>query len=65
MLRNGRPRVFRIHEEALDLLRRLGVSKRVADPVGQLPFQQDWSGEELQRRLAEQIRLGARGRAAG
>lgn len=55
VLRNGRPRVFRINEEALDLLRRFGVSKRVAEQVGQWPFQQDWSEEELQRRLAEQI----------
>ena len=55
VLRNGRPRVFRINEEALDLLRRFGVSKRVAEQVGQLPLHQDWSEEELQRRLAEQI----------
>ncbi|HEY6372501.1 MAG TPA: transposase [Candidatus Sulfotelmatobacter sp.] len=55
VLRNGRPRVCRINEEALDLLRRFGVSKRVAEQVGQLPFHQDWSEEELQRRLAEQF----------
>jgi hypothetical protein len=55
VLRNGRPRVFRINEEALDLVRRFGVSKRVAEQLGQLPFHQDWSEEELQRRLAEQI----------
>ncbi len=55
VLRNGRPRVFRINEEALDLLRRFGVSKRIAEQVGQLPLHQDWSEEELQRRLAEQI----------
>src|ERR1022692_1994676 len=42
VLRNGRPRVFRIHAEALDLLRRFGVSKRVTERVGQLPFHQDW-----------------------
>lgn len=55
VLRNGRARVFRINEEALDLLRRFGVSQRVAEQVGQLPFHQDWSQEELQRRLTEQI----------
>jgi len=55
VLRNGRPRVFRIDEEALDLLHRFGLSKRVAGQTGQLPFHQDWSEEELQRRLAEQI----------
>ena len=55
VLRNGRPRVFRINEEALDLVRRLGVSQRVAEQLGQLPLHQDWSEEELQRRLAEQI----------
>ena len=55
VLRKGRPRVFRIHEEALDLLRRFGVSKRIAEQVGQLPLHQDWSEEQLQRRLAEQI----------
>ncbi len=55
VLRNGRPRVFRLNQEALDLARRFGVSQRVAEPVGQLPFHQDWSQEELQRRLAEPI----------
>lgn len=55
VLRNGRPRVFRINEEALDLLHRFGVSKRISEQVGRLPFHQDWSEEELQRRLAEQI----------
>jgi hypothetical protein len=47
VLRNGRPRVFRINEEALDLLHRFGLSKRVAGQAGQLPFHQDWSDEEL------------------
>src|ERR1035438_7071394 len=55
VLRNGRQRVFRLNEEAWDLVRRFGVSKRVAEQLGQLPFHQDWSEEELQRRLAEQI----------
>jgi hypothetical protein len=55
VLRNGRSRVFRINEETLDLLRRFGVSKGVVGRVGQLPFHQDWSQEELQRRLTEQM----------
>ena len=55
VLRNGRPRVFRINEEALDLVRRFGASKRVVEQLGQLPFHQDWSEAELRRRLAEQI----------
>ena len=55
VLRNGRERVFRFNEEALGLLRQFGVSQRVLERVGQLPFHQDWSQEELQRRLAEQI----------
>ncbi len=55
VLRNGRPRVCRINEEALDLLVRFGVSKRVSAQVGQLPLHQDWSEAELQRRLAEQV----------
>jgi Transposase IS66 family len=55
VLRNGRQRVFRINREALDLVRRFGVSKRLAEQLGQLPFHQDWSEEEWQRRLAEQI----------
>lgn len=55
VLRNGRPRVFRLHEEALGLARRFGVSQRVSERVGQLPFHQDWSEEEFERRLAEQI----------
>ncbi len=33
-----------------------GVSQRVIEQVGQLPFHEDWSQEELQRRLTEQIR---------
>lgn len=53
VLRNGRPRVYRINEEAMELLRRFGVSKRVEEQVGQLPFHQDWREEELQQRLAE------------
>src|SRR3989440_11718141 len=55
VLRNGRERVFRFNEEALGLMLQFGVSQRVLEQVGQLPFHQDWSQEELQRRLAEQI----------
>jgi len=55
VLRNGRPRVFRIHEEALDLLLRFSVSQRVIEQVRQLPFHRDWSQEEFQPKLAEQI----------
>ena len=55
VLRNGRPRVFRLNEEALGWLRQFGVSQRVLERVGQMPFHQDWSQEELQRRLTEQI----------
>lgn len=55
MLRNGRERIFRINGETLDLLRQFGVSQRIMERVGQLPFHRDWSHEELQRKLAEQI----------
>jgi hypothetical protein len=55
VLRNERERIFRINAEALDLLRRFGVSQRVVERVGQLPFDQDWSEGEFERRLAEQI----------
>ena len=55
VLRNQRERIFRINADALDLLRQFGVSQRVVERVGQLPFDQDWSEGELQRRLAEQI----------
>jgi len=55
VLRNERERIFRINEEALDLLRQFGVSRRVVEGVGQLPFHQDWSETEFERRLAEQI----------
>ena len=55
VLRNERERIFRINEEALDLLRQFGVSRRVVAGVGQLPFHQDWSETEFERRLAEQI----------
>jgi hypothetical protein len=55
VLRNGRPRIFRLNEEALDLLHRFGVSQRVSERVGELPFHQDWSEEEFEHRLAEKI----------
>jgi hypothetical protein len=55
VLRNQRERIFRINAEALDLLRQFGVSQRVVERVEQLPFHQDWSEAELERRLAEQI----------
>jgi hypothetical protein len=55
VLRNGRERTFRIHEEALGLLGQFGVSQRVQQGVRQLPFHQDWSESELNRRLADQI----------
>ncbi|HEY8671648.1 MAG TPA: transposase [Terriglobales bacterium] len=55
VLRNRRQRVFRLNEEALGLLLQFGVSQRVLERVGQLPFHQDWSQQELQRRLTEQI----------
>jgi Transposase IS66 family len=55
VLRNGRERVFRLNEEALGLLHQFGVSQRVLEGVGQLPFHQDWSQQELERRLTEQI----------
>jgi hypothetical protein len=55
VLRNGRQQIYRINEETLGLLALFGVSQRVAEQVRQLPFQQDWSEEDLQRRLTEQI----------
>lgn len=55
VLRNGRERSFRINEETLELLREFKVSRRVIRGVGKLPFHQDWSEAELDRRLAEQI----------
>ncbi len=55
VLRNGRERIFRLNEEALGLMVQFGISQRVLERVGQLPFHQDWSQEELQRRLTEQI----------
>src|SRR6266567_1196069 len=55
VLRNGRERTFRINDEALELLGQFGVSQRVQQGVRQLPFHQDWSESELNRRLADQI----------
>ena len=55
VLRNGRERSFRINDEALGLLGQFGVSQRVQEGVRQLPFHQDWSESELNRRLADQI----------
>ncbi len=55
VLRNGRERTFRINKEALGLLGQFGVSERVQQGVRQLPFHQDWSESELNRRLADQI----------
>ena len=40
VLRNGRPRVCRIYEEALDWLHRFDVSKRVTEQLRRLPFHQ-------------------------
>ena len=55
VLRNGRERIFRINEKALDLLRQFGAAKWVIERVGQLPFNQDWSEQELHRRLADRM----------
>ena len=55
VLRNGRERIFRINEEALGLLCQFDVPKWVIELVGQMRFHQDWSEEEFQRRVAEQI----------
>jgi len=55
VLRNGRPRTYRINEEAVELLRRFNASKRDVEQVGRLPFHQDWSEEEFERKLEEQI----------
>ena len=55
VLRNGRERIFRINEEALGLLRAFNVAQWVTRRVEQLPFHQDWSEAELDRRLADQI----------
>jgi len=55
VLRNGRERIFRINEEALGLLREFNVSQRVMRRVEQMPFHQDWSEAEFNRRLSDQI----------
>lgn len=55
VLRNGRERTFRINDEALGLVGQFGLSQRVQKAVRQLPFHQDWSESELNRRLADQI----------
>jgi hypothetical protein len=65
VLRNGRERSFRINEEALGLLREFNVAQWVMERVELMPFHQDWSEAELDRRLADQIPdlpLAARGR---
>ena len=55
VLRNGRERTFRLNAEALGLLRGWEVSRKALLQLGQLPFDQDWSQAELNRRLTEQI----------
>jgi hypothetical protein len=55
VLRNGRERTFRLNAEALGLLRGWEVSQKALLQLGQLPFDQDWSQAELNRRLTEQI----------
>ncbi|MGA7926817.1 MAG: transposase [Candidatus Sulfotelmatobacter sp.] len=60
VLRNQRERVFRLNDEAYQLLRQFGVSQAVKAAVQQLPANQDWTEAELNRRLAEQMpNLGA------
>ena len=55
VLRNHRERIFRLHEEAYELLRQFGVSPRVIEGVRQLPSEQDWTEGELNRHLTEQL----------
>src|SRR3989475_12930946 len=51
VLRNGRERVFGVNKEALGWMLQCGVSQRVLERLGQLPFHQDSSQEEVQRSL--------------
>jgi hypothetical protein len=55
VLRNGRERMFRINAEALDRLRQWGVSEKIRERVGQLPWDQDFREKEFDQRLMEPI----------
>ena len=55
VLRNHRPRIFRLNEEAYALLRQWGVSPRVVEGVRPLPSEQDGTEAEFQQRLREQM----------
>ena len=55
VLRNHRERIFRLNEEAYELLRQSGVSPGVIEGVRQLPREQDWTEEQFQQRLSEHL----------
>jgi len=55
VLRNHRERIFRLNEEAYELLRQFKVSSGVIEGVRQLPREQDWTEAQFQQRLSEQL----------
>ncbi len=55
VLRNQRGRIFRLNEEAFELMRQFKVSQRVLEKLRQMPFGQQWSETEFSQQLADQI----------
>jgi Transposase IS66 family len=64
VLRNRRPRVFRLNDEALALLRQFGVSARTREQLRPLPWEQELSETELEDWLNQLLpQLGATARS--
>lgn len=64
VLRNQRPRVFRLNDEAVVLMRQFGVSQRTMEPLRHLPWHQELSATELEDGLKQQMpQLGATARS--
>ena len=55
VLRNQRPRVFRLNEEAVALLRQFGCAKRTVEQLRHLPWEQELNETELDNSLTQQM----------
>jgi hypothetical protein len=55
VLRNQRGRIFRLNEEAFELMRQFQVSQRVIEKLRQMPSCQEWGETEFNQQLADQI----------
>src|SRR3970282_2079344 len=58
VLRNQRPRIYRINDEALVLLRQWGLAERALQAVGSLASPQEWSEQEMEEALRQTVAVG-------